>query len=159
VRSVVRIYPGPPLKVRGCSSAGRAPALQAGGHRFDPGQLHQPPIGTTSILPIDVSSRPERSAVEGPAVPLCSQANAKARTALPFVIPSVAEGSAVVPVATNSNCSKLSIPKRMLTFEQRRKAICSNPPQGGHRIKPRCNWMFDNEIDWVNIYKAEQVFS
>ena len=24
----------------GCSSAGRAPALQAGGHRFDPGQLH-----------------------------------------------------------------------------------------------------------------------
>jgi hypothetical protein len=26
---------------RGCSSAGRAPALQAGGHRFDPGQLHQ----------------------------------------------------------------------------------------------------------------------
>jgi hypothetical protein len=27
---------------RGCSSAGRAPALQAGGHRFDPGQLHHP---------------------------------------------------------------------------------------------------------------------
>jgi hypothetical protein len=25
----------------GCSSIGRAPALQAGGHRFDPGQLHQ----------------------------------------------------------------------------------------------------------------------
>jgi hypothetical protein len=44
----------------------------------------------------------------------------------------------------------------MLTFEQRRKAICSNPPQGGHRIKPRCNWMFDNEIDWVKKYKAEQ---
>ena len=29
---------------RGCSSAGRAPALQAGGHRFDPGQLHHPPL-------------------------------------------------------------------------------------------------------------------
>src|SRR6266700_3399476 len=27
--------------VRGCSSAGRAPGLQPGGHRFDPGQLHQ----------------------------------------------------------------------------------------------------------------------
>ena len=27
-------------RARGCSSAGRAPALQAGGHRFDPGQLH-----------------------------------------------------------------------------------------------------------------------
>jgi hypothetical protein len=26
---------------RGRSSAGRAPALQAGGHRFDPGRLHQ----------------------------------------------------------------------------------------------------------------------
>src|SRR6185437_5486358 len=26
---------------RGCSSAGRAPALQAGGRRFDPDQLHQ----------------------------------------------------------------------------------------------------------------------
>ena len=25
---------------RGCSSVGRAPALQAGGHRFEPGQLH-----------------------------------------------------------------------------------------------------------------------
>ena len=29
-----------PLKW-GVSSAGRAPALQAGGHRFDPGTLHQ----------------------------------------------------------------------------------------------------------------------
>ncbi len=25
----------------GCSSAGRAPALQAGGQRFEPAQLHQ----------------------------------------------------------------------------------------------------------------------
>src|SRR4029077_20732291 len=30
-----------PLKKWGCSSIGRAPALQAGGHRLDPGQLHQ----------------------------------------------------------------------------------------------------------------------
>ena len=28
-------------KIWGFSSAGRAPALQAGGHRFDPGTLHQ----------------------------------------------------------------------------------------------------------------------
>ena len=28
-------------KLRGYSSAGRAPALQAGGHRFDPDYLHQ----------------------------------------------------------------------------------------------------------------------
>jgi hypothetical protein len=29
------------LSEGGCSSAGRAPALQAGGRRFDPDQLHQ----------------------------------------------------------------------------------------------------------------------
>ena len=29
-----------PGKMWGCSSAGRAPALQAGGHRFDPDYLH-----------------------------------------------------------------------------------------------------------------------
>ena len=31
----------PSEKVRGFSSAGRAPALQAGGQRFDPVYLHQ----------------------------------------------------------------------------------------------------------------------
>ena len=38
-----RVHFGPPLKphIWGVSSAGRAPALQAGGHRFDPGTLHQ----------------------------------------------------------------------------------------------------------------------
>ena len=29
-----------PLDIWGCSSAGRAPALQAGGQEFDPPQLH-----------------------------------------------------------------------------------------------------------------------
>ena len=40
----------------GVSSAGRAPALQAGGHRFDPGTLHHskeltevPPKGEASL--------------------------------------------------------------------------------------------------------------
>jgi hypothetical protein len=48
VRSEVQILPDPPVlprtvrAVRGHSSAGRAPALQAGGRRFDPGWLHQP---------------------------------------------------------------------------------------------------------------------
>ncbi len=64
VRSEVQILPGPPVSEpqidrtterqnfcdlcfcdlcsgRGCSSAGRAPALQAGGHRFEPVHLHQ----------------------------------------------------------------------------------------------------------------------
>src|SRR6266850_5537029 len=31
---------GSTMEARGVSSAGRAPALQAGGHRFDPGTLH-----------------------------------------------------------------------------------------------------------------------
>ena len=42
---MVRVHFGPPLQkepqIWGVSSAGRAPALQAGGHRFDPGTLHQ----------------------------------------------------------------------------------------------------------------------
>ena len=42
-------------KIRGCSSAGRAPALQAGGHRFDPDHLHHRvslvrPLENASIL-------------------------------------------------------------------------------------------------------------
>ena len=45
---MVRIHPDPPIRdqvsgirnQRGCSSVGRAPALQAGGRRFDPVQLH-----------------------------------------------------------------------------------------------------------------------
>jgi hypothetical protein len=40
VGSVVQVHPDPPRVDRGCSSAGRAPALQAGGRRFDPDQLH-----------------------------------------------------------------------------------------------------------------------
>ena len=38
---MVQIHPDPPGSCRGCSSVGRAPALQAGGHRFDPVHLHQ----------------------------------------------------------------------------------------------------------------------
>ena len=45
VGSEVQILPGPPRPcykglVWGCSSAGRAPALQAGGRRFEPDHLH-----------------------------------------------------------------------------------------------------------------------
>jgi hypothetical protein len=39
--SLVRIQPDPPSFTGGISSAGRAPALQAGGRRFDPVILHQ----------------------------------------------------------------------------------------------------------------------
>ena len=43
--SLVRAQPDPPPAmgnfIWGCSSVGRAPALQAGGHRFDPVHLHQ----------------------------------------------------------------------------------------------------------------------
>ena len=33
-------FQGPAREIRGYSSAGRAPALQAGGQRFDPAYLH-----------------------------------------------------------------------------------------------------------------------
>ena len=44
----------------GCSSAGRAPALQAGGHGFDSHHLHQPAvpaakIGEVSKKPADIT--------------------------------------------------------------------------------------------------------
>ena len=39
-REVVGSIPTRPTKFRGCSSVGRAPALHAGGHRFDPVHLH-----------------------------------------------------------------------------------------------------------------------
>ncbi len=48
---MVRIHPDPPHHrgARGCSSAGRAPALQAGGRRFDPDQLHQFQAGRAGV--------------------------------------------------------------------------------------------------------------
>ena len=61
VGSQVQILPGPPLLGRqkrrrtrgrpawGRSSVGRAPALQAGGHRFDPVRLHHMPTATSSF--------------------------------------------------------------------------------------------------------------
>ena len=40
--SMVHLHKGRSFIIlRGLSSAGRAPALQAGGHRFDPDRLHQ----------------------------------------------------------------------------------------------------------------------
>ena len=38
---MVQVHLGPPFFLGGISSAGRAPALQAGGQRFDPAILHQ----------------------------------------------------------------------------------------------------------------------
>ena len=46
-REVVGSIPTRPTKW-GCSSVGRAPALHAGGHRFDPVHLHH--LKTSSLL-------------------------------------------------------------------------------------------------------------
>ena len=46
VRSEVQVLLGPPPRIRGCSSDGRAPALHAGGHRFDSVHLHQERVET-----------------------------------------------------------------------------------------------------------------
>src|SRR5690625_699777 len=43
-----------PIALRGLSSAGRAPALQAGGRRFDPGRLHLPICAIASLLEREV---------------------------------------------------------------------------------------------------------
>ena len=146
MRSVVRIYPGPPLPLRGCSSAGRAPALQAGGHRFDPGQLHQ-------------ISREKTTASLWTGAP-CLDRRSRGTTWVDKTGRSPFRCSRY----SSLDCLKLKAPAerrdlgRALTFEQRRKAKLFDPPQGGHRINLRCNWMFDNEIDWVKKYKAEQAY-
>ena len=83
VRSEVRVFPGPPIfaapRLRlasprsqpacppkllgsvggGHSSVGRAPALQAGGRRFDPVWLHQP----SRLTPLRLASRPSNTLV------------------------------------------------------------------------------------------------
>ena len=38
------------VNLRGRSSAGRAPALQAGGRRFEPDRLHQAPLGVDLMI-------------------------------------------------------------------------------------------------------------
>ena len=48
----------------GCSSAGRAPALQAGGHRFDPVHLHQSSISQSESNFSEISLRKTRKAQE-----------------------------------------------------------------------------------------------
>ena len=46
--------------MRGCSSAGRAPALQAGGHRFDPVNLHHTRISRVNGYRGMVKKVPEK---------------------------------------------------------------------------------------------------
>ena len=43
-------------KIRGCSSVGRAPALQAGGHRFDSVHLHHRPNDAGRIVRVERGS-------------------------------------------------------------------------------------------------------
>ena len=71
MRSAVQICPGPLFacglrRTRGLSSAGRALALQAGGHRFDPDRLHKKINGDASLprpLTIEYESNPRNVAV------------------------------------------------------------------------------------------------
>ena len=52
-----RAYFGSTMRIRGVSSDGRAPALQAGGHRFDPGTLHFFTIGVVVRVCADSARR------------------------------------------------------------------------------------------------------
>ncbi len=45
---------------RGCSSIGRAPALQAGGRRFDPDQLHHEQLSRNGRVSLLVIHHPRR---------------------------------------------------------------------------------------------------
>ena len=50
----------------GCSSAGRAPALQAGGHGFEPHHLHQPAVPVPKHGTMERTGKPneERSVAQ-----------------------------------------------------------------------------------------------
>ena len=48
---------------RGCSSAGRAPDLHSGGHRFDPVQLHQNGTGDGPVAQL-VEHTPDKGGVD-----------------------------------------------------------------------------------------------
>ena len=50
-------------KIRGCSSAGRAPALQAGGQEFDPPHLHSD-IDFTGKVKMNVCNEKSRLYLE-----------------------------------------------------------------------------------------------
>lgn len=59
---MVRDQPDPPSALHsaitwGISSAGRAPALQAGGRRFDPVILHQIDVAVCGILVFESTSK------------------------------------------------------------------------------------------------------
>ena len=79
MRSEVQILSGPPFaRLRGLSSAGRAVALQASGHRFDPDRLHQALQARSDVsqertqeIPIDETKPDPASA--GQAIVLISQ--------------------------------------------------------------------------------------
>ena len=49
-----------PVRIRGCSSAGRAPALQAGGHGFEPHHLHHYQDGVAKRLRLENGDAWER---------------------------------------------------------------------------------------------------
>ena len=71
---------------RGCSSAGRAPALQAGGRPFDPGQLHDPIRAHSSVA----EHSPDKAGVEGsiPSAPMIKKR--KCQVVFSLVIPAKA---------------------------------------------------------------------
>ena len=48
----------------GCSSAGRAPALQAGGHGFESHHLHQPQVAAPKKEKVDGSTPFSKSGIE-----------------------------------------------------------------------------------------------
>jgi hypothetical protein len=117
----------------GCSSAGRAPALQAGGHRFDPGQLHQ----------IHLEAAKSRSFVPGTQDFACGLRR-----------PQDGSSSAKFSFLTASRLSPLEG-----DADLEAGWICRSRdwqiPAGFNRLRaglPRHSekvWMFDNKIDWV----------
>jgi hypothetical protein len=90
----------------------------------------------------ELSSRPERSEVEGPAVFLIQQTTFHGSVALPFVIPSVAEGSAVLLAGIAVKGDPQSSPNgRFGRLHDPEAMECSQPDalsETGHSCPGRC---------------------
>ena len=100
---------------RGLSSAGRAPDLHSGGHRFDPGRLHHRctvPAQRASGAPVEPPMRGDaRSASEGPGRGKTCQA-------------AMLRGRQRGPRSPNWRCATLA------AFAARHFAICVLPLEG-----------------------------
>ena len=116
----------------GCSSVGRAPALQAGGQRFDPVQLHQP-------SPVRRGSARQAMAGSKAVVPEQKRRQTKSNSMLP----------------DRRRHNRLRSGSRLgISPSGLGRPVSTAPGRAFLNETTQKVWMFDNEIDWVIAHRA-----